>query len=114
MSDAVISALLNAGILGPVLICMGWYVLKRDAENQKKLDEALQRELAANIRALEAQQKRVEDAQAVAGTLLALNDRWQGVINEVVRTTGATNQTMERIRETLDKVWDRLHLPRST
>lgn len=113
MPDIVVSALVNAGVLGPVLAAVWLYLIRRDREHASVI-ETLQKKLEeAHTKALEAQNKRVEDAQKVAGTLLELNDRWQGVVANSVRTTSEMNRTMERISETLDKVWERLHLPRS-
>jgi hypothetical protein len=106
MPDVVVNALVNAGILGPVLAAIGFYVIRRDREHAAVVAE-LQRKLD------DAHNKRVEDAQRITSTLLEHNERWQRVMAESVRTAGEANQTMERIRETLDKVWDRLHLPRS-
>jgi hypothetical protein len=112
MPDAVISALVNAGILGPVLIALGVYVLRRDAAHEKAIAAHEKAHAALQAKLDEAQGKRVDDAQKVAGVLLELNDRWQKLLADSVRTSKDANLTMERIRETLDKVWDRL--PRSS
>jgi hypothetical protein len=112
MPDVVVNALVNAGILGPVLAGLAWYVLRRDVVHAKAVEDMQKKLDEAHTKASEAQNKRVEDAQKVAGVLLELNDRWQRVLTDSVRTSNEANATMERIRETLDKVWDRLHLPR--
>lgn len=117
MPDVVINALVNAGLLGPVLIAVGLYVLRRDRDHaeamkdaQKKLDEANSRTISAT---LDAHSKRVEDAQRVAGALLEREDKWQRIIQDSSHAAAETNNSLERVRETLDKVWERLHLPRS-
>lgn len=86
MPEAVINALINAGILGPILIAAGWYVLH------------LQRKLT------ESQEKRVEDAQKVAGQLLELNDRWAEIFSEQSAADEDQKRLLESLREMLREV----------
>ncbi len=90
MPDSVISALINAGVLGPVLIAVGWYVLR------------LQRELRVT------QEKRVEDAQRVATQLLDLNDRWSEVVAEQTHAFEQQQQLIVRVHELLADLKDAL------
>lgn len=83
MPEAVVNALINAGILGPILIASGWYVLH------------LQRKLS------ESQEKRVEDAQKVASQLLELNDRWAEVVSEQTEAANEQKHLIESVRELL-------------
>ena len=90
MPDAVTAALLNAGILGPVVIAVGWYTLR------------LQTQLK------DSQEKRVEDAQRVVSQLLELNDRWNQAIGEQMTAFDAQRELIERVHETLRDVRDHL------
>lgn len=83
MSDAVITALVNAGILGPVLVAVGWYTLR------------LQGQLK------ESQEKRVEDAQRVVSQLLDLNDRWNASFNQAAASTDELRDLVARVHDTL-------------
>lgn len=80
MPDSVVNALVNAGILGPIIIAAGWYVLH------------LQRKLS------ESQEKRVVDAQKVAAQLLDLNDRWAEVVGEQVGAIEEQKRLIEGVR----------------
>lgn len=86
MPESVVNALVNAGILGPILIAAGWYVLH------------LQRKLS------ESQEKRVEDAQKVAVQLLELNDQWAGVVAEQVAAQEEQKRLVEGVRNLLGDV----------
>lgn len=77
MPEAVATALLNAGILGPIVIAVGYYVLKLH-DDLRNLNE-----------------KRVADAQAVTQKLLELADR----INEDGREQGQINVQVLRAVE---------------
>ena len=83
MPEAVLNALLQAGILGPVVICVGWYTLR------------LQRELK------ESPEKRVGDAQHVVTQLLELNDRWNEVIQKQATGFDEQKDLIQRIHETM-------------
>jgi hypothetical protein len=90
MPEAVTDALINAGILGPILVAVGWYVLR------------LQRQLTdAHAKTAEAQEKRVEDAQRVATQLLELNDRWS-------ETVAAQSAAFDEQRNLIGRVHDLL------
>lgn len=86
MPEAVVSALINAGILGPVLLAVGWYTLR----------------LQAQLR--ESQEKRVEDAQKVVSQLLELNDRWNASIGHATASTDELRDSLERLHEALKEL----------
>lgn len=86
MPEAVTTALINAGILGPVLIAVGWYTL------------GLQRQLR------ESQEKRVEDAQRVVTQLLELNDRWNASFMVSTASEERLNESLLRLHEALREI----------
>jgi hypothetical protein len=90
MPDSVVSALINAGILGPVLAAVGWYVLR------------LQRDLATS------QEKRVEDAQRVATQLLELNDQWSETVSDQTHAFEQQRNLIVRVHELLGDLKDAL------
>lgn len=93
MPEPVVTALLNAGILGPILIAIGWYTLR------------LQSQLK------DSQEKRVEDAQRVVEQMLQLNDRWNESIGELTGSFNELSELLVRLRETLREMHDHLRRP---
>lgn len=93
MPEPVVTALINAGILGPILIAVGWYVLQL----QRKLDDA--------------QGKRVEDAQRVAEQLLELNDRWAEVVGEQANAFQEQKHLIQGVSELLKELRSALRPP---
>ncbi len=90
MPPAVINALVNAGILGPILLAVGWYVLR------------LQRQLTeAHAKTTEAHEKRVDDAQRVATQLLELNDRWAQIVAAQVAASEEQQRLIEGVKSIL-------------
>lgn len=70
MEAAIQELLRNAGILGPIVIFFGWYILLKDRQIK-----SLQAELK------EANLARVKDAQGQVAELMALNDKWVSALN---------------------------------
>lgn len=70
MEPAVTKLLETAGLLGPILVLFGWYILSKDREI---------REL--RIQLSEAQEARTKDAKAVVTELMELNDKWVAALN---------------------------------
>lgn len=70
MEDAVHELLRNAGILGPIVIFFGWYILLKDRQIKD-----LQNQLK------EANEARVKDAQGQVAELMGLNDKWVAALN---------------------------------
>jgi endo-beta-N-acetylglucosaminidase D len=70
MEAAVQELLRNAGILGPIVIFFGWYILLKDRQIKD-----LQNQLK------EANEARVKDAQGQVAELMGLNDKWVAALN---------------------------------
>lgn len=70
MEQAVRELLRNAGILGPIVIFFGWYILLKDRQIKD-----LQNQLK------EANEARVKDAQGQVAELMGLNDKWVSALN---------------------------------
>lgn len=94
MPEPVITALINAGILGPILIAVGWYTLR----------------LQSQLR--DSQEKRVDDAQKVVAKLLDLNDRWNASFNQATSSQEELRELLLRLHETLKEL--RVHGPYRT
>ena len=88
--EAVTTALINAGVLGPILIAVGWYTLR----------------LQSQLR--ESQEKRVEDAQKVVNQLLELNDRWNSALVQATAANEALGESLMRLHEALRELRDRV------
>jgi len=84
----VTTALINAGILGPILIAVGWYTLR------------LQGQLK------DSQEKRVEDAQKVVAQLLELNDRWNAALVQATASNESLGESLTRLHEALRELRD--------
>lgn len=70
MEAAVQELLRNAGILGPIVIFFGWYILLKDRQIK---------DLMAQLK--EANDARVKDAQGQVAELMGLNDKWVSALN---------------------------------
>ncbi|MGD9749364.1 MAG: hypothetical protein AB7W59_00050 [Acidimicrobiia bacterium] len=70
MEQAVHELLRNAGILGPIVIFFGWYILLKDRQIK---------ELQGQLK--EANEARVKDAQGQVAELMSLNDKWVSALN---------------------------------
>lgn len=70
MEQAVHELLRNAGILGPIVIFFGWYILLKDRQIK---------ELQGQLK--EANEARVKDAQGQVAELMGLNDKWVSALN---------------------------------
>lgn len=85
MPDAVVQALVQMGVLGPVVVAIGFYVLK--------LQKTLQ----------EVQEKRTTDAQGVVERVLSLVDRQNETIDNLRMTLsqlgGVINELRQEVRE---------------
>lgn len=70
MTEAVQELLRTGGILAPIVILFGWYILNKDREIKE-----LRKELS------EAHEARTRDAQGVVTELMGMNDKWTGALN---------------------------------
>jgi len=81
MPDAVIQALVQMGVLGPVVVAIGFYVLR------------LQKELR------EVHEKRTADAQNVVERVLTLADRQNQTIEELRMTLSQLSSVITELRQ---------------
>lgn len=81
MSESVTTALLNYGLLGPVLIACALYVLR------------LHKELR------ESQEARVKDAQAVIDRILGVAERYSDVSAEIAKSLALHTEALENLRD---------------
>jgi len=104
MPTEVLTELIRMGILGPIVVALGWFVLKQQSAIEK-LHEANVAELKKlhDARALETQQ--------FIDRLFALNETWQRVLKtnsdlsaDTVSTLGSVRETLEAVDETLADV----------
>ena len=94
MDEATISALVNLGTLGPVLVAVGWYVIRREAEHKAERS-ALQEQLS------QLQEKRTEDAKAVVSTVLELTQRQTEVSQELGTALSQNTASVARLEESV-------------
>lgn len=93
----VIHAIVNLGTLGPLLLAMGAYVLRREA----RFDEAM-RELRTELKS--SQDGRIADAQKVADRIVSLVERQNDVIGEQTRVLEGQSQMLDRLREAIERL----------
>jgi hypothetical protein len=87
-TSSVVSGLIEAGIFGPILVAVGWYVLR------------LQRELR------ETADGRVGDAKEVTDRVLALQQSQHEVSQEIIRTQEQVGAGLAALAERIDRLED--------
>lgn len=95
MSDSLIATLLQLGALGPVLVAVGWYVLK------------LQRELK------EVHEARTTDAQAVTDRVLALASENNAIGAAQAQTQEGTRLALQALADRTERLEDAVRDHRS-
>ncbi len=93
MDEAVNEFLRNAGILGPIIIFLGWYIWAKDKQIKVK-DKVIET----------VQESRVQDAKTVNAALMELNDKWLNALNANTSATNELKTVMTLIRETMARV----------
>ncbi len=93
MDAAVNEFLRNAGILGPIIIFLGWYIWAKDKQIKVK-DKVIEA----------VQEARVQDAKSVNEALMELNDKWLNALNANTTATSELKTVMTLIRETMQRV----------
>jgi hypothetical protein len=81
MEAAVQELLRNAGILGPIVIFFGWYILLKDRQIKDLLNQLKEANEAHSKQLKEANEARVKDAQGQVAELMGLNDKWVAALN---------------------------------
>jgi hypothetical protein len=87
MTDAVQELLRTGGILAPIVILFGWYILNKDRELKE-----VRKELS------ESQEARTADAKAITAELINLNDKWMAAINANTQVMNSNTQVMSDIK----------------
>ncbi len=90
MDAALNEFLRNAGILGPIIIFLGWYIWAKDKQIKLK-DKVIET----------VQEARVQDAKTVNEALMELNDKWLNALNANTATTKELHGVMTLMRETM-------------
>lgn len=88
MPESVFLELSKHGILGIILIPVGWYVWQMHKDRRV------------------AETARVTDAQAVVDKLIAINEKWQQAFFTNVETLKTTVETLQQVRAALKDVED--------
>jgi alkanesulfonate monooxygenase SsuD/methylene tetrahydromethanopterin reductase-like flavin-dependent oxidoreductase (luciferase family) len=96
----VVEALINLGMLGPILAAMGWYVLRREHRFDQQL-ESLREQLHI------AQESRVGDAQRVADRIVQLLDRQHDVLADTQLALDRQVGVLDRVREAVERLQPR-------
>ena len=93
MDAALNEFLRNAGILGPIIIFLGWYIWAKDKQIKLK-DKVIET----------VQEARVQDAKSVNEAMMELNDKWLTALNANTTATSELKTVMTLIRETMQRV----------
>jgi hypothetical protein len=82
MSSQVLDALVNLGILGPILALFGWYIWRLHTDLRR------------------SEEQRVAEAMAVRELLLTLTSKWHELQITYVRALDANTSALEELAET--------------
>lgn len=88
MDEAVSRFLETAGILGPIVIFLGWYIWAKD-----KQIKALSKQLT------DIQEARINDAKGVNAGLMELNDKWMEALQANTMALNEMRTVLTLIRE---------------
>jgi len=90
VDDALKAFLANAGILGPILVAVGWYVLRLGRENRVLIQDLK-----------EIQEKRTADAQAVTERILDVTDRFNQISQDTQIALTQNTQAIVDLKEAI-------------
>jgi len=88
MDEAAQKFLETAGILGPIVIFLGWYIWSKD-KHIKAVTKTL----------TEIQENRIKDAKGVNAGLMELNDKWMDALNANTTALNEMRTVLTLIRE---------------
>lgn len=91
----------GAGFIGLLV----WYILRKEAAHKLATDE-----LAKELR--ETKDKRIEDANRVTDRLLAITEKWHGLIENSTKAMTANTSAIDEMREAVGKLSDRINVRR--
>jgi len=94
MPAEVLTELVRVGILGPIVIALGWFVWQ-----QHKTIEALHASNAQEVQKMHM--ARMAETQVFIERLFALNDAWQKVLRANSDLLSNTVSTLGSVRETM-------------
>ena len=95
MPEAVVTALVQAGVLGPVLILVAGYVIRRDTAHATEV-ASLRSELRAS------QECRVNDAHLVADRIVALVEKQHEVLGDQTKILDRQGMLLQRVADRLE------------
>ena len=96
MPTQVVEALINLGVLGPVLAAMAVYVVRRENRFEDQLKFFRDQHSVV-------QEARVADAQKVADRIVQLIDRQHVVMSELQSALEKHTLLLDRLRESVDR-----------
>lgn len=86
--DAVVHMILQTGgVLAPILVLFGWYILQKD-----------KRERELHMKLMEVQEKRIADAQMVANRVMEISDQWAATFQENTRAIDEVRALISQLR----------------
>lgn len=106
MNEAVQELLKNAGILGPIVIFFGWYILLKDRQIAAERKAAAEERTALVNELKESNEARIRDAHQQINALMGLNDKWMAALN-------ANTVVMSEIKTLLAVFRNRRDMPRA-
>lgn len=97
MPEAVVTALVQFGMLGPIVVLLAWYIIRRDTRHDAYID-ATRVELAA-VRAelKETQDKRVADMKDIAEKVLNGAEKTNDVLSDLAGAIREQRVLLDRI-----------------
>ena len=101
-APSILAPILEYGIIGSLLIIVGYFAYKKD----KALKEVQDQRIKDQEGRIADADKRTDDAKAVVDKLISLTDKWNQTINQQIATFKATKDALSEIRKVMDKVQD--------
>lgn len=96
MPTQLVDALINLGVLGPVLAAMAIYVVRRENRFEEQIGYFREQHHVV-------QEARVADAQKVADRIVALIERQHTVMSELQSALEKHTVLLDRLRESVDR-----------
>lgn len=88
MDEAVGKFLEHAGVMGPIVIFLGWYIWAKDKQIK-----------AQHKQIIDLQENRINDAKGVNDGQMKLNDKWMEVLQSNTTALNEMRTVLTLIRE---------------
>ncbi len=97
MPEAVVTALVQFGMLGPIVALMAWYIVRRDTRHDTYVDSTREELRLVRTEFKDTQDKRVADMKEIAEKVLSGAERTNDVLSELAGAIREQRVLLERI-----------------